>query len=194
MEYIGIIAGLIGLYIAYATDTRKKDLVKEENKEAQGILENDKKCNTDDSILSIKEKSEYVMEKNARKEIKKLIEELNSSTNIACISGKKGRSYQYDGRNADEIINKIANSINSEMQTIREKEYKGHLISHGGCLSCKVPMIESVGSCYDCTYFNWTGGGEMDDIKCEDKSERYSMEDYNINTAVKTKGDILNEL
>jgi len=191
MEYIGIIAGLIGLYIAYTTDTRRKYLVKE----YQDILENDKKCNTDDSILSIKEKSEYVMEKNARKEIKKLIEELNSSTNIACISGKKDRSYQYDGRNADEIINKIANSINSEMQTIREKEYKGHLISHGGCLSCKVPMIESVGSCYDCKYFNWTGGGEMDITICNDKSERYSQDkNVNINTVLNSKGEILNEL
>ena len=61
-----------------------------------------------------------------------------------------------------------------------QKNYKGRIVFHGGCLSCKITETMGISECYDCFYYQWTTGdiGVPDRDVFKDKSDMSPTEAF----------------
>ncbi len=53
----------------------------------------------------------------------------------------------------EELLTLCARELVIKHPSIKEKH-----IFHGGCLSCKTPIIDGIGACNSCKYFHWLSG------------------------------------
>jgi len=64
------------------------------------------------------------------------------------------------------------------------KGFKKQIVFHGGCLSCHLPEIVSIGAaCKSCKYFNWTSRDGDGKKEYQDRSELTNSKDFQMKFA-----------
>ena len=73
----------------------------------------------------------------------------------------------------EEFYNSRLESLNNLVNSIKDNNYKAHIVFHGGCLSCIAPEMINVGYCNGCRFFN----GNLDkSIELKDSHPGHNFE------------------
>lgn len=162
MELIGFLAIGLGIFIAIKMNQKIENALEEDSKETKEVIT---------KIQEEKNKPNYnemVLEKYRFKEK----DGINLGEMPVII--KNGEMQVDDSITEEEYYNLRLERLNEEIQSIIKNNYKGHLVFHGGCLSCIAPEMINVGHCYGCRYY---GNGSKDkSIELKDSHPEHNFD------------------
>ena len=134
------------------------------------ILTTMKNCLIGNTIINGKPKEPLKRDRNFEDVIKKYInkelEYVRRDRNfpIHQIHGSYGSKTFYT---SEEYIEVTEQRVRETLKPYTDAYYdgdtnpKGHLVFHGGCLTCKTPNIDGLGTCLECQYFNLWDGDDL---------------------------------